>query len=786
MTPAPTPVSILLLGPFELRGVPASPGDARVLSPHRIGLVAYLAMTPEIVRRDTLRALFWPDRSEGDAWRDLDQAIVDLRATLGDEVVIADENQGVGLNRSRIWCDAVVFEERCRTGELTEAMQLYRGPFAFDVVVSGQPELLRWIDVTRARLRAKASSACNSLSMDFADRDARAALDWSRRAFEIEPSEAALRRLMVLHHALGDSAGAIRHYDKFARALRAERGIDPAPETQRLYNDIQRATPIDGAPRMPAPDTREVVQAPRRKTPVAAAGIFALVVIAVVLFAITRKRPADGATLTPSRAALDAYRQGEVEMHAGRFESAVERFKHAVDFDSTYAMGYFRLSEAANWTGQAGLAGEAADHAQRLAASLGARDRSRIDAWSLYLSGHADEAAKLYSGMLAADSTDADAWFYLAEIQFHWGPMFGTPTVRSASAWDRVLQLDPENAGALIHRLRIASMEFDRARFDSLAERLDQLTPSADREIEVRGLRAFSFGDAGAQRAVASSLNGTDALKKSLVREMLLGARDMKSAAQMLIPILFVRQGFQSWEQGDLMLQAQAQAATDQLPRALITIDSAAMLEPDRAIEYKAMLASIEDLPVTADFRRSVRRELDRPASPLSHYVTLHPLREYLSAILDVRLGDIAAARKDLVALQSASTPEQMAVDSTLARHVARLAKLVVAEIARAEGDLDDAVKALGAPTLEPDMRVPYVWSYPRAHERFLRGELAAAQGHAGEAMGWFETFPDPGAYDLPYLPWALRRDAELAAKAGDGKKAVAASKRADELFPPK
>src|ERR1051325_9386175 len=117
--------------------------------------------------------------------------------------------------------------------------------------------------------------------------------------------------------------------------------------------------------------------------------------------------------------------------------------------------------------------------------------------------------------MLAADSTDADAWFSLAEIQFHWGPMFGTPSTHSARAWDRVLDLDPGNAGALIHRLRIAALQFDRAKFDALAARLDRLAPSPDRELEIRGLRAFAFGDGAAQASAARDVAALDVLKKS-------------------------------------------------------------------------------------------------------------------------------------------------------------------------------------------------------------------------------------------------------------------------------
>lgn len=785
MTAALHRLRINLLGPFEIRGAPPSSEGSRPLTPLRIALFAHLALAPDPERRDALHGLFFANLEEQSAWHELNQAVFSLRAAFGDEAIVSDA-ETLSVDRDRIDCDAVDFEAHLRRGELAGAMTLYRGEFLGNVPPTGSKEVDEWVNITRSRMRAKAATACTSLSMDLADRDARASLDWSRRAYEIEPSESSLRRLMVLHDALGDAGGAIRAYERFARTLRADRGIEPSTETQRLLAEIregQRATPPTGEVIPPQPSSAPPSSKGRYNTMLGGMLTVAIVIAIGITMSLANRTPADGATATGSRAALEAYRQGEADMHAGRFQSAVEHFKHAVSFDSTYAMAFYKLSEAANWTGESGLAGDAAANAERLAATLPTPDRARIDAWSLYLRGMADQAGKLYSGMLAADSADADAWFYLAEIQFHWGPMFGTPTVRSAPAWDRVLTLDPNNAGALIHRLRIAAMEFDRAKFDSLSARLDKLTPSPDRAIEVRGIRAYSFGDSAAQRGIAREVSALDLLKKSLVREMLISARDPRSAGRLLVPTLFTHQGFASWEQGDLLLSAQTEAETGDVSRALAVIDSAALLQPDRALEYRAMLASMEDLPMPVDTRRDIRRQLDSKPSPQNPYATAMPLRHYLAATLDVRLGDLASAKRNLVELRDLATKANAPIDSTLVRHITRLARIVSAEIARAEHNPAEAVRALGEPTLEPDNRIPYVWSYPRAHERFLRGQLAAELGHVQEAQSWFETFPDPGAYDLAYVPWALRRRADLAEKSGDAKDAHALRDRADRLF---
>jgi DNA-binding SARP family transcriptional activator len=779
MGQAPARVRVNVLGPFELRGVPAALERAPALAPSGIAMLAYLAMAAGSVRRETLRGLFFPSLIEEEAWLAINRAVFDLRRSIGEDAIVLGGGGEVTLDRSLVDCDAVEFEERCRTGDLADAMSLYRGEFLWDVYVSEPRQLDEWITLTRARLRAKAGSACTTLSMDVADRDARAALDWSRRAYEIEQSETSLRRLMVLHDALGDTSGAIRQYEKFARALRAERNIEPAPETQRLFAEIWEGQRAEiGEPRLLAPASSAN---PRGKAMAVLATTAAIVIIGVALVLL---RGTGG--IAQSNSSRGEFHQGEADFHAGRYEQAVAHFKRATLLDTTNALGFFRLSEAANWTNESGLANESAARALRLSAGLTAPEQTRIMAWADYLNGRADSAQRLYSAMIAVDSGDADAWFYLAEIRFHWGPILGSASIRSAPAWDRVLELDPKNAGALLHRLRIAAMEFDRAKFDELATRLDKLEPSSDRAVEVRALRAFAFEDSTAQAAATTAIEALDNLKKSLVREMLVGTHDLRRSGRMLVPILFLGHGFSSIEQGDFLLLAQTEAATGDLTRALAIIDSAAMLQPDRALEYKAMLASMEDLPGATALRGSVRRELQSKPSPTSQYSTVLPLRRYLSATLAVRDGDLPAARASLAELRALSPKLSSSRDSTVSRHVDRLSRLVAAEIDRADGRAADALNALGAPALEPDMRIPYVWSYPRAHERFLRGELAAELGRLEEADAWFATFPDPGAYDLPYLPWALRRRALVADQRKDTAMAAVLRARANELWPRK
>jgi DNA-binding SARP family transcriptional activator len=803
---------VLVLGSVEIRQESDAPSVADMrarLQPKRMALLAYVAMAAGPVRRDVLRSLFWPELDDTQARRALNQAVFHLRRALGDDAFASEGTETFEVRRDRLRCDAVEFEELCASGDLERAIALYRGPFADGFHVSDLTAVERWIDATRARLSGRAVAACVALSTAAEATNPRGALGWASRAYGIDPTEGAVRRIMSLHDALGDRAAAIRQYEQFARELRTELELEPSDETRRLADEIRaRDRAGDAAPRPKSashtagvtPVVTPVVtpaSTPSSAPPLPTSAHRAVRVrsrawiggigvgLAVALVAAWRivGRPDTSPTMSTA-AARAAYTAGERDLAAGRFEAAVQNFRQAVNSDSAYAMAQYRLSLAANWTGESGLANSAARHALELARTLPPHERSRIEAWNYYLRGETDQAEQLYTGMLAADPNDYDASFYLAEIQYHWGPSFGHPVQRSAAAWNRVLALDPKNAGALIHRVRLASMAFDSAQFEGFAARLAKLNPSVDYQIEVRALRAFSFGDTTERAAARAEIASVDALRKGLVHQALVGARDLGDAGRRLVPTLVAGRTFPSWEQGEFLLGAQVQAATGHLSAALATVDSAALLQPDRALEYRGMLATIPGMPFSDEWRASVRTALDAPLDRSTTYVTAPALRRYLAATLAVRAGDAEGAKRNAEALRRYTLSSPGPADSGLMKQATRLTRIVDAEIARAEGRRGDALRILGKPTVEPDLRIPYVWSYPRAHERFLRGQLLAETGKLREAREWFATFPDPNAYDFAYLPAALLWQSALSLWIGDRAGAETARKRAEELWP--
>ncbi|HEY6158654.1 MAG TPA: BTAD domain-containing putative transcriptional regulator [Gemmatimonadales bacterium] len=239
-------ISLRTLGGLDLRD-----GEGRELRPilsqsKRFALCVYLALADHqrFRRRDTVVALFWPELDQEHARGALRQALRFLRRVLGEGVVVTREEE-VGLDPAQVWSDVAEFERACDDGRAAAAIELYRGDFLEGLFVSdAAPELERWIDEERSRIRGRAATAAWALAVELrAGGDARAAVGMARRAagFAAE-SEGELARLIQFLDDLGDRASALAAYDDFARRLRLEYDADPSPETQALVQGVRVRT----------------------------------------------------------------------------------------------------------------------------------------------------------------------------------------------------------------------------------------------------------------------------------------------------------------------------------------------------------------------------------------------------------------------------------------------------------------------------------------------------------------------------------------------------------------
>jgi DNA-binding SARP family transcriptional activator len=242
-TPTPGP-ELFLLGGIELRGIPADDADRLLAQSKVVALLAYLALSPpgRHQRRDRLVGLLWPELDQGHARAALRKSVHLLRGTFGSEMLIARGDEGLALAPSALWCDAVELQADSDTGRLPRAVDLYRGDLMPGFHLPECADFDAWLEDQRATalecVVAAASALAQTLEADSHLTDAaRMARYVVRLAWN---DERVLRRSLVMLDRLGDRAGALRLFDRFARRLSAELQAEPSAETMALVAAMRR------------------------------------------------------------------------------------------------------------------------------------------------------------------------------------------------------------------------------------------------------------------------------------------------------------------------------------------------------------------------------------------------------------------------------------------------------------------------------------------------------------------------------------------------------------------
>lgn len=235
-------IRLRVLGGLDLACADERPVSDIIAQPKRTALLVFLALKRRggMHRRDTLLALFWPDSTDERARNSLSQSLSIFRRCIPG-VLHTRGFEEVGVDRSAIECDALLFEDAIAGGREAEALTLYSGDLLPGFNLSGLTEFERWLESERLRLRAAAVDAGLSLSNQallagrFTD-----AKKWAATATALAPDdERALRATLEVFDKSGDRSAAIRSYEDFARQLRAEYEIEPSPETRSLLARIR-------------------------------------------------------------------------------------------------------------------------------------------------------------------------------------------------------------------------------------------------------------------------------------------------------------------------------------------------------------------------------------------------------------------------------------------------------------------------------------------------------------------------------------------------------------------
>jgi len=222
-----------ILGGFRVAAPRA--GDVVILERRKTrALLAMLALQPgRLMPRGRLMAQLWSSQTEDTARHGLRQCLFELRGALADVDVdaIYVENDGIGLDASRVVVDAVRFEKLIGQGTvvaLNEAISLYQGDLLDGFRVE-EPAFEEWLRAERERLRSRAVEALKKLLAEhMRTRATDAAIHAAVRLLTFEPfDERVHRALMQLYADSGRPSIALRQYELCVDVLRRELGIEP-------------------------------------------------------------------------------------------------------------------------------------------------------------------------------------------------------------------------------------------------------------------------------------------------------------------------------------------------------------------------------------------------------------------------------------------------------------------------------------------------------------------------------------------------------------------------------
>jgi DNA-binding SARP family transcriptional activator len=217
-----------------------------------------LAQPQQQASIDMLMANLWPDEERETSRHKLQIAVSALRASLNSEQVqsgggyILYKEQTYLLNPAASFItDVAEFRRLFAAGRQAndsdvtarcyeQACKLYSGPFLTEDLYA------EWSFLTREELARVHHQMCTWLAEYALQRgDAEAALTWASFLLKLDHyDEEAYRKVMRAHSLSGRRNEMLRCYQQCCRTLGEELGIEPLPETRRLFEQLLGA----GAP----------------------------------------------------------------------------------------------------------------------------------------------------------------------------------------------------------------------------------------------------------------------------------------------------------------------------------------------------------------------------------------------------------------------------------------------------------------------------------------------------------------------------------------------------------
>lgn len=236
---APVPVTLRLVGTTQL----AVGGQEVALSSRKsLALLAYLALQPgRSESRERIAALLWSDSGGEHGRGALRQTLRRMKQDLGPAEMLIDADRST---LRLTWPVRLDIAEAIETAGRGEAPELLAGDGAdlgllFADLVDLDPDFNLWIAVQRERLRAQLVERLEAALAGNSSPERVVAV--AEALLRSDPThEGACRAAMQAHLELGDTAQAMRLYERLWQVLDEELDVEPSEKTQSLYVAIKQ------------------------------------------------------------------------------------------------------------------------------------------------------------------------------------------------------------------------------------------------------------------------------------------------------------------------------------------------------------------------------------------------------------------------------------------------------------------------------------------------------------------------------------------------------------------
>ncbi|MGZ5172458.1 MAG: tetratricopeptide repeat protein, partial [Burkholderiales bacterium] len=493
---------------------------------------------------------------------------------------------------------------------------------------------------------------------------------------------------------------------------------------------------------------------------------------------------------TRSNDALKAYLRGRLQFREGRHRSAVADFEKAVAADSNFAIGWYALGRTASFTPERDLERRSLLRAHDLRAQLPTLDQLRIESQLLYASGRIQESERAFREILRRHPDDVDAQFGLAVLLTHAAHRMGRSPSEAEPLLTRVSYYEPKNLDVLNFGRLLAADSRNLKRYDSLSRRYLEISPNADFALPYQAEQAYLRKDTAAENQVLTQLTAADDFLLGFAVTSVGGyLQDLAGAIPIAERFIDTRRSVENQASGRLML-AQLELAQGHWRKASLQLDEAARLDPNSALESRALLSLHPLLRTPVDSLKALYQEVEswKPHATITgsridigrgQQVFEPEFRLYLLGALAARLGNYPAALSAAGELDRREPGE-------IGREYARgAAASVRAQVALSQGQLDRAVELFERAPVHVWWNM-YYWDpfFSQGFERYLRAESLAKLGRYDEAARWYRS--NTGAMSLAetmYLVPSLIGLRNVDAKLGRNGEISAIDARLRELW---